>query len=248
VPQVPGLRIERHDRVGSTNSLAFERAREGDPGGLWIVAGEQTAGRGRRGRDWASSAGNLFASHLLVNPGPRDRLGELPLLAAVALAEAIDKCAGTHQMVGLKWPNDLLVDGAKLSGILLEAETTSSGNLAIVLGFGVNCVMHPELSLYPSVDLAALGYRISAEQLLSALADSLDRWLTGWRRADGFDAVRKAWLARAVHVGKIIKVRNGDREMTGTFIDLDNRGHLILGLENGQRETIFAGDVFLEGS
>ncbi|WP_209003683.1 biotin--[acetyl-CoA-carboxylase] ligase [Labrenzia sp. CE80] len=244
---MPGLRVERHGAVGSTNNLAFERARSGDPGGLWIVAEEQSDGRGRRGRDWVSPRGNLFASHFLLDPGPRERLGEVPLVAAVALADAIDKCAGTHQMVGLKWPNDLLVDGAKLSGILLEAESVAGGRTAMVLGFGVNCVAHPEHGLYPTVDLAALGHRISADQLFNALALSLDHWLSVWRRADGFKDVRKAWLARAVHLGKTIRVRNGDREMAGTFLDLDNRGHLVLGLENGQRETIFAGDVFLEG-
>ncbi|MEJ8474310.1 biotin--[acetyl-CoA-carboxylase] ligase [Roseibium algae] len=243
-----GLRVERHDDVASTNTLAFERARSGDPGDLWIIAQDQSSGRGRRGRQWASMRGNLFASYLMLNPGPRSRIGELPLVAAVSLAEAIDKCAGTHQMVGLKWPNDLLVDGAKLSGILLEAETVSSEQIALVLGFGVNCVQHPKQGLYPTVDLAALGYRITAEDLFGSLALSLGNWLEHWRQPQGFEVVRKAWLARAIHLGKIIKVRNGDREMSGTFLDLDDRGHMILGLENGQRETILAGDVFIEGS
>lgn len=247
-PTAPGFRIEWHESVGSTNTLAFERARCGDPGGLWIVAGEQTSGRGRRGRDWFSLKGNLFASLLLVDPAEHERLGELPLVAAVSLAEAVDAAAGTHKLAGLKWPNDLLVDEAKLSGILLEAETLTDGRLAVVLGFGVNCAAHPELSLYRSTDLASLGFRISAEDLHGHLARALGHWLGVWQRAGGFEAVRKAWLSRAVHLGKTITVRNGDREQTGTFLDLDNRGHLVLGLDNGTRQTIFAGDVFPQGS
>ena len=244
----PGLRVERHDSVGSTNSVAFDKARAGDPGNIWIVAGEQTAGRGRRGRDWTSPRGNLFASYLLVDPEPRERIAELPLLAAVALAEAIDKCANTHHMAKLKWPNDLLVDGAKLSGILLEAETLADGRMALVLGLGVNCVSHPPESLYPCTDLASLGFVVTAERLHEQLCRCMEEWLSRWRQPAGFEAVREAWLRRAAHRGKIITVRNGDREITGLFRDLDGRGHLVLSLENGQRETIFAGDVFLQGS
>lgn len=212
------------------------------------MADEQTLGRGRRGRDWFSLKGNLFASLLLINPAEQERLGELPLLAAVSLAEAVDAASGTHGLAGLKWPNDLLVDGAKLSGILLEAETLPGNRLAVVLGFGVNCAAHPELSLYKSTDLMSLGFRVSAQELHGHLARVLGKWLSTWQRPGGFDAVRKAWLSRAVHLGKTVTVRNGDREQTGTFVDLDPRGHLILGLDNGTRQTIFAGDVFPQGS
>ncbi|WP_417668986.1 biotin--[acetyl-CoA-carboxylase] ligase [Roseibium sp.] len=242
------MRVERHASVGSTNSLAFDRARSGDPGHLWIIAGEQTAGRGRRGREWASPTGNLFASYLMVSPEPRERMGELPLVTAVALAEAIDNCAGTYHMSKLKWPNDLLVDGAKLSGILLEAETMANGRTALVLGVGVNCVTHPEQSLYPCTDLASLGYRVSAQQLFDVFARGLHSWIETWRRTTGFEGVRKAWLSRAAHLGQTITVRNGSKDLTGVFDDLDSRGHLVLSLENGHRETIFAGDVFLQGS
>lgn len=233
--------------MGSTNTLAFERARKGETGPLWFVAEEQSAGRGRRGRDWASNRGNLFASLLLTDPEPRDRIAELPLLAAVALAEAVDAAAGTHNLVSLKWPNDLLVEGAKLSGILLEAETTADGRLAVVLGFGVNCVTHPEASLYPCVDLAALGYRVEAENLFFQLTGALQSWMNGWKQPDGFGAVRGTWLSRAAHLGQEITVRSAQEEFSGKFLDLNTQGHLVLGLETGEEKTIFAGDVFLPG-
>lgn len=176
-----------------------------------------------------------------------ERLGELPLLAAVALAEAVDKATGAHHLAKLKWPNDLLIDGAKLSGILLEAETLSDKRLAVVLGFGVNCVSHPQLSLYPSVDLTGLGYRVTAEGLLGHLSARLAEWLENWQKADGFLPVRAAWLARAAHLGQKITVRNASDEISGTFLDLNAQGHLVLGLDTGEQRTIFAGDVFLPG-
>jgi BirA family biotin operon repressor/biotin-[acetyl-CoA-carboxylase] ligase len=243
----PGFRLERHGSVGSTNSLAFDRARAGDKGQLWITAEAQTEGRGRRGRDWESPKGNLFASLLLIDPAPFKHVAELPLLAAIALAEAIDQAAGTHQLCRLKWPNDLLVGGAKLSGILLEAETVHDNRTAVVVGFGVNCACHPELGLYPSADLAGLGYRVSAEQMFQHLAERIAARLERWQSGKGFDEVRKAWLARAAHLGQKITVRIPDNEITGTFLDLDPQGHLVVGLDNGTVKTIFAGDVFLPG-
>lgn len=242
----PGLRVERHASIGSTNTLAFERARDADPGNLWIRADAQTSGRGRRGRDWTSPRGNLFASLLLIDPAPQNRLGELPLVAAVALADAVDRAAGTHHLVQLKWPNDLLVNGAKLSGILLEAESLADGRTAIVLGFGVNCVSHPDNGLYPCIDLAALGFRVGADMLFDNLVATLADRLDSWLQPDGFIDIRSEWLVRAAHLGQQITVR-GTRELTGTFLDLDSRGHLVLGLDNGEQETIFAGDVFLPG-
>lgn len=244
VQAAPGLRIEKHASVGSTNTLCFERAREGDPGDLWIVSEEQTAGRGRRGRPWTSNRGNMFASLLLIDPQPADRVAELPLVAAVALAEAIDKVTGSYHLGGLKWPNDVLVEGAKISGILLEAEMLPDGRRAIVLGIGVNCVSHPELSLYASTDLAALGYQVQPEGLFEALSQSIARWREIWAQERGFEQVRDAWVDRSVHQGKMITVRNGEREIEGRFLGLDGSGHLVLGTGNGKQETVYAGDVF----
>lgn len=247
-PGAPDFRIEEHGSVGSTNTLCFERANNGDAGRLWIRAGEQTEGRGRRGRDWSSPGGNLFASLLLVDPEPAGRIGELPLVAAVALAEAVDKAAGTLQLVQLKWPNDLLVDGAKLSGILLEAETLSGGRRAVVIGFGVNCVSHPELSLYQATDLRSLGFQVDAERLFECLSATLAEKLAFWAQPDGFETIRRGWLKRAAHLGKRITVRTAQEELNGIFADLDARGHLVLKQDDGGLRTLYAGDVFLPGA
>jgi len=234
--------------VTSTSTLAFERARSGDPGGLWIVGREQTEGRGRRGRHWFSGRGNLYASLMLIDPEPAARIAELPLLAAVALSEAIDTTVGAHKLARLKWPNDLLVQGAKLSGILLEAETLTNGRQAVVLGFGVNVAVHPPESLYPCTDLHALGYRADPEMVFTHLSAAVSQWLGLWSQPAGFAKIREAWLSRAAHLGQHITVQNGPREVTGLFRDLDEKGHLVLSLDTGEQLTIYAGDVFLPGS
>lgn len=246
-PGAPDFRIEEHESVGSTNTLCFARARDGDPGRLWIRAGEQTQGRGRRGRDWSSPVGNLFASLLLIDPEPAGRIGELPLVAAVALAEAVDKAASTLQLVQLKWPNDLLIDGAKLSGILLEAEALAGGRQAVVVGFGVNCVSHPQLSLYQATDLRSLGFQVGAERLFECLAATLADKLAVWAQAGGFETIRRDWLKRAAHLGQRITIRTAQEELSGIFADLDARGHLVLKLDDGRQRTLYAGDVFLPG-
>ncbi len=174
--------------TGSTNADLLLLARGGVEEGLWLRAERQTAGRGRLGRTWVSPAGNLYASTLV-----RVRTGDpapatLALVAAVALHEAI----GVFGVVAeLKWPNDLIAAGAKLSGILLER-----GGDAVVVGIGVNVAHHPDLPERPTTSLAALGSGVMAETLLDVLAETFARWLARWR-GEGLGPVRAAWLAAA---------------------------------------------------
>ena len=246
-PGAPDFLYEELESVGSTNAVCFERARQGHEGPLWVRAGEQTEGRGRRGREWSSPPGNLFTSLLLVDPEPASRIGELPLVAAVALADAVDKAAGTLHLVELKWPNDLLVNGAKLSGILLEAEVLSDDRQAVVIGFGVNCISHPPLSLYEATDLRSLGFQVPVEALFEALASAFSVHFRNWQKPGGFENIRKHWLKRATHLGKQISVKTAREDITGIFADLDAHGHLVLKKDDGQLRTIYAGDVFLSG-
>nr|WP_245165379.1 biotin--[acetyl-CoA-carboxylase] ligase [Stappia sp. 28M-7] len=232
--------------MGSTNSAALAAAAEGDPGNLWIVAGRQTSGRGRRARPWVSEPGNLYTSLLTIDPVPPARIGQFPLIAALALADAVDTMTGSYGLVRLKWPNDLLVDGAKISGILLEATMLADGRRAVVCGFGLNLSHHPELPDYKAADLAGLGYQISPEQAFTALAASLARHMQRWREAP-FSSCLDDWRSRAVGIGAPIRVRLENRELNGIFAGLDPEGRLVL--ETGDtRQTIAAGDVFFDGA
>lgn len=238
-----GFRLLSLETVASTNAAAFEAARAGDPGRLWVTAVRQSQGRGRRGRAWVSEPGNLYASLLLIDPCPAPKLAELPLVCGVALADAVESAAGTHGLISLKWPNDLLIEGAKLSGILLESETLPDGRLALVAGFGVNCSHHPQLEDYPTIDLAALGHRVAPELLFDRLTASMRLWLETWQAGAGFSAVRGAWLKRCVGIGGPVTVRLPERTIAGRFAGLDDDGRLLLEAASGLI-TISAGDVF----
>lgn len=236
----PGFRFEAHTRLASTNDEAMSRARAGDPGHLWITAQEQTAGRGRLGRNWVSRPGNLFASLLLIDPCPMQAAPKLGFVAGVALANALRKFAGAR--VKLKWPNDAVVEGAKLSGLLLEA-TQVDGHLACVIGIGINCAHHPDDLPYAATDLATLGVSVSAETVFAALAQELGDALARFDEGRGFAAIRQEWLGLAAGIGDTIRV-SGKEMREGRFKGLDEEGRLLLQTVQGL-EVIEAGDVFL---
>lgn len=236
-----------HAELGSTNSHALAAAGEGDPGNLWIVARRQVAGRGRRARAWVSEPGNLYTSLLLIDPGEGERVGQLPLVAALALAEAVDAMTGSYGLARLKWPNDLLVDGAKISGILLEATVLADGRRAVVCGFGLNLAHHPDLPGYAAADLAGLGFSVAPERAFRALAESAAKQLARWS-GEPFAGILEDWRRRAVGIGAPIRVRLEDRELTGVFAGLDSDGRLVLDQGEGRHMTVSAGDVFFEPS
>lgn len=235
------------DAVGSTNVEAFERARQGAASGLWVVARRQLAGRGRRGRVWTSEPGNLYSSLMLRDPIEEARLGELPLVVALAVHDAIAAALPpfVRPDLAIKWPNDVLYAGAKLCGILIEATTTPEGRV-VVLGIGINCAHHPDVTLYSATDLAAAGYPTEPEALFTLLAAATARRLAEWQAGD-FAPLREAWLDRARGVGETITVRLPTREVTGIFVGLDSEGRLLL-RNDGKLESISAGDVFFSPS
>ncbi|MEM8750057.1 MAG: biotin--[acetyl-CoA-carboxylase] ligase [Pseudomonadota bacterium] len=232
--------------VGSTNTLALELARHGDLGQVWITAEEQTAGKARRGRDWVSKPGNLFASCLLIDPAPADRLGTLPLVVSLALFKAVGAVAPhLAQDMSIKWPNDVLLRGAKLSGILLEATSTPQGAAAVVIGCGVNCAHAPQQALYKTTSLLQEGASVPPMTLFNQLARCLADELDIWNRGVNFSAVRAQWLAAASGLGSPVIVRLPDTELTGVFHDLDEEGYLLLKDENtGAIQRISAADIF----
>ena len=239
-----GYRLHAYDTIGSTNDEAKRLARAGAPEGTLVWAGEQTAGRGRRGRQWASPPGNLYLS-LVVRPGGAPgRAAQLGFVAALGLGDALDRLAGTGARLRYKWPNDLLLDGGKLAGILLESETTASGAVDfVVIGVGVNLASSPGQSEYPATSLAAEGVAgISPASLLDAFVREFEGWRARWR-SEGFAPMREAWLASASGIGKQIRVRLERMTLTGRFLDLDEDGALLLDGAEGRRR-VAAGDVF----
>jgi BirA family biotin operon repressor/biotin-[acetyl-CoA-carboxylase] ligase len=239
-----GSRLIAHDTLPSTNAEALTRARGGERGPLWITATRQTAGRGRRGNVWASAAGNLYASLLLTDAAPTPHLPELCFVVALAVRDSV--CAVAPQLatkLKLKWPNDLLLDGAKLGGILIEAESVG-GLTAVAAGIGVNCAHHPDNLAYPATGLAAHGVNVSPDELLRTLSGAMVARLAQWDRGAGFSAIRAEWLAHGAGIGGDIHVRLADRELTGTFETLDRMGRLMLRLPGGALEAITVGEVF----
>lgn len=211
-------------------------AARGAPEGLWLRAVEQTAGRGRLGRAWISPPGNLYAS-TTVRLRPTDPgAATLALVAAVALEETIAAYGATPW---IKWPNDLFIDDAKLTGILLER----SGE-AVVVGIGVNLAHHPDGLDRQVTSLAAQGLAAPDPELfLRDLADAFSRWLASWRRSLG--EVRRRWLERAHPIGTALAVRLPDQPpLEGLFDGLDENGALRLRLSHGAVQVIQAGDVF----
>ena len=236
-----GVRLIAHDAVGSTNAEALTLARHGERGPLWITATRQSSGRGRRGRAWVSEPGNLYASLLLTDPAPPEHRPELSFVAALAIHDAlVDIAASLKPRLAIKWPNDLLLSGAKAAGILLEAEGE-----AVVIGIGVNCSTHPADTDFPATDLAAAGIAAAPEALFAALSAKMLGRLAQWNAGEGFSTVRADWLSRAAGIGEDIRVRLADRELAGRFEALDEAGSLVLRRPDGKAETITAGDVFM---
>lgn len=227
--------------TGSTNAdlLALGRdAREGD----WLVACRQTAGKGRAGRQWEDGAGNFMGS-TVVALRPGDPLPQtLALVTGLAVADSVAVVPGAPDVM-LKWPNDLLVDGAKLAGILLER----AGN-CVVIGIGVNLLRAPQVAGRRTIALADHGSPIDPGDFAALLADCFASALARWR-GGGWEGLRVAWLARAHAVGTPLSVNDRDgRPISGEFAGLGGDGAALLRLADGTTRPIHAGDVEMVGN
>lgn len=241
--QDQAFRLAAHKELASTNDEAMSCARAGDPGRLWIVAEVQTKGRGRNGRSWSSLPGNLHASLLLIDPAPPSKAAELGFAAGVATAHAVREILGGDMHVAIKWPNDILYEGAKLSGILLESAFLPDGRFACVAGIGVNCRAHPKDVPYGANDLSAItGRSIAPEDMFAKLSAQMARWLGVWAGA-GFESIRAEWLSLAAGLGRRIRVVRHSQTLEGTFRTIDATGRLVLA-EGAYELAIEAGDVF----
>jgi BirA family biotin operon repressor/biotin-[acetyl-CoA-carboxylase] ligase len=252
-----GYRVDGHYTVGSTNALALERANDGDPGQLWVCALKQESGRGRRGRVWETPVGNLAATLLLVGNHDPKRAATLGFVAGLSLSDALQSvvpsgtiaiaadAAGTKigSAFTLKWPNDVLADGAKLAGILLESTFLSDDRFAVAVGIGVNIVAHPLDLPYPATSLHALGAGTSAEQLFTALSAAWARNIAIWDEGRGLAAIRDLWLTRAAGLGGDVAVRLDGEILRGKFETIDEDCRFVIRLGDGRLTQIAAGDV-----
>jgi len=244
VSTLAGIRHERFAALGSTNGEALTRVRTGERGPLWISAERQTAGRGRRGNAWVSPPGNLYATLLLTEPCVPALAPQLSFVAGLAEYDAAARCApDIASSLKLKWPNDLLLDGKKLAGLLIESE---SPPFAVAIGIGVNCSTSPSDTTYPATDLGTAGAAVAPLHLLSNLAAALNRRLGQWQSGLGFPSIRSDWLTRAAGLGTPIKVRLPERELDGIFEGIDEAGQLVLAT-GASTQTIAAGEVFTLG-
>jgi BirA family transcriptional regulator, biotin operon repressor / biotin---[acetyl-CoA-carboxylase] ligase len=235
-----GYGLKRYGEIDSTNEEARRLAAAGEAGPLWLMAARQTAGRGRRGRSWETASGNLAATLLLGPDRVQGDWAQLSFVAAIAAADMAASLAGSEARIALKWPNDVLADGKKLAGILLE---TVSGS-ALAIGIGVNLAHHPDGTEFPATSFRGLGVDVpSADDALAALAGEFAKWYEVWR-VRGFLPIREAWLARAAGLGTRIRARLAAEERSGMFEGIDETGALLLNEGFGRSSVLPAADIF----
>src|SRR6056297_729097 len=243
---------ESYDRrvlaeVDSTNAEAARMAAE-LTGPTWIMARNQTAARGRRGRGWANPAGN-FAATLVLHPSePPEQAALRSFVASLALYDAIVAATGRTQGLSLKWPTDVLLNGGKLAGILLESAGHGPRLSHLAVGIGVNLRNAPDLgeveagALRPVSLLSETGANVPPQVFLGLLAQAYARHETQFTTY-GFGPIRTAWLDRAARLGEVITARTAQMEVTGTFETVDEAGNLVLTTRD-TRHAIPAAEVF----
>ncbi|AEB10675.1 biotin--[acetyl-CoA-carboxylase] ligase [Desulfobacca acetoxidans] len=227
----------------STNDMAKDLARQGNPEGSIIVAESQSAGRGRMGRIWESPpGGGIYLSLILRPPLPPAELPRLTLTAAVAVIQAIREVAGLA--ADIKWPNDILLQGKKLGGILTEMETESDQMSHVILGLGlnVNTTVFPEPVRRLATSLASAGKRYSRLAILRSLLAALDS-LYGRFLQEEFPAILDLWRQSAVTLGQQVTVRQGKEIISGLALDVDSDGALLLQQPDGRIEKVISGEI-----
>ncbi len=236
--------IETFEALDSTNAEARRRAEAGNPGPVWITALAQTAGRGRRGRDWQTPSGNLAATLLLPTDKAAGEAAQISFVAALAAADLAEAYLGSN-VAALKWPNDLLIQGRKAAGILVESGALPDGRLWLAVGIGINLVHAPENLERPATAFAAhmSGEPPTPREALEILAAAFERWRQVWVQV-GFAPIAKAWTARAHGLGQACEARLPNQTHRGIAEGLDIDGALRLRLDGGAVLRITAGDVF----
>jgi BirA family biotin operon repressor/biotin-[acetyl-CoA-carboxylase] ligase len=232
--------VWHYDQIGSTNDEAHRMALEGAPHGTVVHADEQTAGRGRLAHTWFSPPGNLYLSILLRTGQPPARTAELTFLAALAVADTVEALLPRQIRAMLKWPNDVLVNGAKIAGILLE-----QAGEATIMGIGLNVLEAPSNAAYKATTIVANGGIASVDGARDILLGRLGPHLVDWQ-AHGFGPIREQWLNRSYPIGAAIRAKAGGQPIAGHFAGLDVDGALLLDTPDG-RQRIVAGEIVAMG-
>ncbi len=244
----PGYRLLSYDSIGSTNDEARNLARNGALEGTLVWAREQTAGRGRRGRSWISPRGNLYLSLILRPDCPVASAAQLGFVAGLAVGGALCAILPPIERHAYKWPNDVLINGRKVAGLLLESETIGPEKVDfVVVGVGINLMASPQGTEFPATSVMEEGLgEIMPEVMLAEFAVHFRSWSMRWQ-AEGFAPVRAAWMAAAaIARGEPIRVRLGALGLCGRFLDIDHEGNLLLDCA-GECRRIAAGEVFPAG-
>lgn len=231
--------------VDSTNAEALRRAGDGERGPLWIVAARQSAGRGRHGRNWESDTGNLYATLLITLPVPAGVAAQTSFVAGLAVFDVAGGVLAEPERLALKWPNDVLLGGAKLAGILIETVAHDAASTTVAIGIGVNLTQAPDNTRYGATTLAAHGARVEPQEAFARLAKAMETRLAAWNDGGNFAVVRRDWTAHAAGLGRPASVTMGERTVSGEFTGLASDGALLLSEQGGQLHVIHAGEVSL---
>lgn len=230
---------------GSTNAVAADLARAGEQGPLWLIAGTQTAGRGRRGREWLSKPGNLLCS-LLFRPTlhPTEMMA-LPYIVALAVRDTFLSLGALPEATACKWPNDVLLNGQKASGILIESSARNAAELDhVVIGVGMNLQHGPDAAIFPATSLReAYGIDAGVREAVTHLSKHLYRRLDMWT-VDDISPIVEEWTSCAWGLGKSRLIRTHDEEFVGVPTRLADDGGLVIRLDDGTEKRLYAGDIF----
>lgn len=244
-----GYSLFGFESVDSTNKRALEFAKAENVDRVWFASLEQTAGRGRRGRAWSSNSGNLAASILVRADKNLADVGNLGFVAGVAVHQAISHFLPTQtEKLKLKWPNDVLFDGQKLVGILIEAQPGVDETTWLSAGIGVNVKVSPEQVPYPVGNLNSLGVEADAIELFAELSDCFAKWFDVWQWGANTEAVLDYWRAHALGQGRAVNVRQPQENFEGVFERLDDEGRLVVRLKDNSFRIVSAADVFFPSS
>jgi BirA family transcriptional regulator, biotin operon repressor / biotin---[acetyl-CoA-carboxylase] ligase len=233
--------IRHFTSIDSTNLEARRVIDGGGQGPLWIVADEQTSGRGRLGRQWQSVPGNLYSTFLYQPECGPLAVSQLGFVTALAVAEAIDTLV-TRPVVKLKWPNDCLIGGSKVAGILCEV--LECGHVAI--GCGINVASAPKGLAYPATSVSdAAGTPLAVQDVFAAYAQALQSMRAVWQHGENFAAITEQWAKRALGIGEIVCIKQEPNEISGQLLGIAPDGALLLLRADGASIRVLAGDLHI---